>query len=79
MKVTPPPSPRVDMSIPTTSSRVHLIPPDTTPRISPTSRPHKYNIRLIIAKHGAYEIVDEHTGKSLEFRHLIKMPKYKNI
>ena len=79
MKVTPPSSPRVDMSTLPTSSRVHLIPPDKTPRISPTSRPHKYNTRLSVAKHGACAIVDEHTGKSLEFRHLIKMPKYKNI
>ena len=79
IKVTPSPSPRVDMSTLPTSSRVHLISPDKTPRISPTSRPHKYNTRLSVAKHGAYAIVDEHTGKSLEFRHLIKMPKYKNI
>jgi len=39
----------------------------------------RYNTRANVAKHGAYAIVDKDTGKSLEYRHLIKIRKYKQI
>ena len=57
----------------------HLIPTDNATDILSKDRKHRYNTRSNVAKHGAYAIMDKDTGKSLEYRHLIKMPKYKHI
>ena len=40
---------------------------------------HKYNTRLSVVQHGANAIIDIDTGHALEYRHLIKNPKYKQI
>ena len=73
----------------------HLIPSDdassamahstpTTPGIptrssSNTTRPHSYNTRHSIKLHGACAVIDPVSGKSLEYRHLIRHPQYKKI
>lgn len=40
---------------------------------------HRYNTRLNGAKHGANAIIDTDTGRSLEYRHLIQNPIYKEV
>ena len=71
------PSPRVNQQ---TLAPTHVIPPDPPPtEHAPTPRTHKYNTRLNVAKHGANAIIDADTGRSLEYRHLIRDPKYKEV
>ena len=51
-------------------------------RLSVAQQPYckqKYNTRLSVAQHGANAIIDRDIGHALEYRHLIKNPKYKQI
>ena len=80
---------------PSTCKHIHVIPPETAlpttvqphrkykynTRLS-VAQPHdihKYNTRLSVVQHGANAIIDIDTGHALEYRHLIKNPKYKQI
>ena len=83
--------PRVLQTPPPRNQTPHLIPiepKETAPQQNPrqyldstttTPRRHKYNTRLNVAKHGVNSIVDEESGKSLEYRHLIQHPKHKQV
>ena len=76
------PAPRVMTQSPTSSPRkyIHVIPPEPVlPTTAKPYRKHKYNTRLSVAQRGANAIIDTDTGHALEYRHLIKNPKYKQI
>ena len=64
------------------------------PHEVPSDEPRRYNLRsqarhiiqsaldegLVIPKdHLAFAVIDEETGKALEYRDLIKLEKYKNV
>ena len=73
-------APRVMTQSPTPSPRkhIHVIPPEPIlPTTAQPHRKHKHNTRLSVAQHGANAIVDTDTGYTLDYRHLIKTPKYK--
>ena len=76
------PDPRVMTESPTTPHHkyIHVIPPESTLSTnSPTHHRHRYNTRLNVAQHGANAIIDTDTGQALEYRYLIKNPKYKQV
>ena len=75
------PTPRVTQQIPApTNWQIHVAPPDPSPtEPSRTNFRHKYYTRLNVAKHGANTIVDVDTGKSLEYRQLIRDSKHKLV
>ena len=75
------PAPRVIQQTPAPTHRqIHVIPPDPTPAEPATiPRKHRYNTRLNVANHGAHAIIDADTGRSLEYRQLIRDPKHKEV
>ena len=75
------PTPKVTQQMPASTNRqIHVVPPDPSPtEPSQTNCRHKYNTRINVAKHGANTIVDVETGKSLEYRQLMRDPEHKLI
>jgi len=87
-----PPPPKVfQQTTPPKRPVPHCIPLDTAeipsqqpqaPVCASTATPprqHRYNTRLNVTKYSVNAVIDEKSGKSMEYRHLIHNPKYKQV
>jgi len=87
----PPPAKVFQQTTPPKRPVPHFIPLDTAEialqqpqalvcdSTATSPRQHRYNTRLNVTKYGVNAVIDEKSGKTMEYRHLLHNPKYKQV